>query len=105
MSPTIDPTTGQLRAPEVRNALSAEMKQALHAQEQAAPQVIQAALQIGTVRGQQFGGSRGRWCAHIGDEVADRYIGFVAYGADHRGDTGRHGARDRLFVEAPEVFQ
>ena len=47
-------------------------QQALHAQEQAAPQVIQAALQIGTVRGQQFGGSRGRWCAHIGDELSDR---------------------------------
>src|SRR5690606_12302126 len=40
-----------------------------------------------------------------GDEVADRYIGFMAHGADNRGGARGDSAGHGFLVEAPEVFQ
>ena len=78
---------------------------ALHVQHQAALQVVQALHQLAAVRGQQFGGGRGRRRAHVGDEVGDGYIGLMAHGADDGRDTGGHGAGHDFLVEAPEIFQ
>ena len=75
----------------------------LHAQQQAPLQAIQALLQAAVVGGQQLGGGRRGGRAHVGDEVADRYVGFMAHGADYRGDAGGHGTRHGFFVEAPQV--
>lgn len=76
-----------------------------HAQHQAPAQAVETLLQVAGVGRQQFGGGRRRRRAHVGDEVADRYVGLVADRADDRRGAGRHGARHRFFVEAPEVFQ
>ncbi len=43
--------------------------------------------------------------AQIGDEIGDRDIGLVAHRRHHRHRTGGDGARDRLFVERPQVFE
>ena len=64
-----------------------------------------AQAQFAGIRGQQFGGGRRRGRAHVGAEIADRYIGFMAHGADNRRPAGRHGARHAFLVEAPQVFQ
>ena len=50
---------------------------------------------------------RGRRCgrAQIGDEIADRDIGFVADGGNQRDLRGRDGARDTFFVERPQIFE
>lgn len=76
-----------------------------HAQHQAPAQAVETLLQVAGVGRQQFGGGRRRRRAHVGDEVADRYVGLVSDRADDRRGAGRHGARHRFFVEAPEVFQ
>lgn len=76
-----------------------------HAQHQAPAQAVETLLQVAGVGRQQFGGGRRRRRAHVGDEVADRYVGLVADRADDWRGAGRHGARHRFFVEAPEVFQ
>ncbi len=78
---------------------------ALHVQRQAPLQVVQALHQLAAVRGQQFGGGRGRRRAHVGDEVGDGYIGLMAHGADDGRDAGGHGAGHDFLVEAPEIFQ
>src|SRR5690606_29780757 len=61
--------------------------------------------QVGAVRRQQFGGRGRRRCTHVGDEVADRDIGFVAHGADNGGVARGDSASQCLFVKAPEVFE
>ena len=43
--------------------------------------------------------------AHIGDEVADRDVGFMTHGADDGRHARGHGAGDVLFVKAPQVLQ
>ncbi len=77
----------------------------LQGQGQAALEVVQATLQVGAVRCQQFGGGGGGRRAHVGDEVADRYVRFMADGADDGRLAGSHGAGNDFLVEAPEVFQ
>ncbi len=77
----------------------------VHAHDQAALQAVQALHQLAGVGGQQFGGGRGGWRTHVGDEIADGDVGFVAHGADDRRDAGRYRARHGFFVETPEVFQ
>ena len=47
---------------------------------------------------------RGRWRAQVGHEVHDGEVGFMAHAADHRNGAGRDLARQRLVIEAPEIF-
>ena len=48
------------------------------------------------------GGSRG---AQVGHEIGNRDIGLVAHRGDHRDRAGGDGARHRLFIERPQVFE
>ncbi len=62
------------------------------------------AQHAGAVGADQFGGAGRRGRAHVGDEIDDGDVGLVA-DARHDGKVRcRHGARDRLFVEGPQVF-
>ena len=51
-----------------------------------------------------FGGRRWRWRARVGGEIRNREVGFMAYAADDRHGARANGARDRLIVECPQVF-
>ena len=42
--------------------------------------------------------------AQVGHEVHDGEVGFMAHAADHRNGAGRDLARQRLVIEAPEIF-
>ncbi len=76
-----------------------------HAHHQTPVQALDLTNQMAGIRGEQFGGGRGRRGADVGDKIADRNIGFMADGADDRRDTGIDRARHRFLVEAPEVLQ
>jgi len=52
----------------------------------------------------EFGRSRGRGSAEVGNEVDDREIGFVADGGDYGDLGGGDGAGQRFVVERGEVF-
>ena len=64
--------------------------------------LLQHGLLVGA---EQFGCGRGRRGAHVGNEVADRNVGLVTYGAHGRGLAGGEGAGDDFFIERPEIFQ
>ncbi len=81
------------------------MQAVAHAQQQSLMQTAQALLQVGAARRQQLGRCRRRGGAHVGDEIGDRYVGFMPHGTDDWRDAGVHSARHGFFVEAPEVFQ
>ena len=53
----------------------------------------------------EFGGGGWRRGAHVGDEIGDGEIGFVAYAGDHRDFGGGDCAGDDFFVEGPEIFE
>ncbi|MCY1440395.1 hypothetical protein D9M71_566690 [compost metagenome] len=73
----------------------------LDAQQQAPLQAFYAAMQVAGIRRQQFGGGRRCWRTHVGDEVADRHIGFMADRTDDWRDAGIHGPGHGFFVETP----
>ncbi|KPW14438.1 Uncharacterized protein ALO42_05453 [Pseudomonas syringae pv. atrofaciens] len=77
----------------------------LHAADQSPVQVVDASMQVAGIRGEQFGGSGGRRCTHVGDKVADGHIGFMPDSADNRRHARVDGAGDGFFVEAPQVLQ
>ena len=53
----------------------------------------------------EFGGGGRGGGAHIGDEIGDGEIGFVADAGDYRDCGIEDGARDDLFVEGPQIFE
>src|ERR1700683_946861 len=53
----------------------------------------------------EFGGSRRRGGAYVGDKVGDGEIGFVADAADDRNRGIGNRARDRFLVERPKIFE
>ena len=55
-------------------------------------------------RNEAFDGVGGRRGAHVGDEVGDQVVLFVAHGGDDRHGAGEDGPNDRFEVERPEVF-
>ena len=61
--------------------------------------------QFTRVGGEDFRCSAGSGRAEVGGEIADCEIDFVSNGAHDRDRAGCHGARDRFFIEFPEVFQ
>jgi len=63
-----------------------------------------SAAQSAARSGQRRGGGRRRR-ADVGDEIADREIGFVADARDDRQLRMKYGARDDLLVERPQVVE
>ncbi len=57
------------------------------------------------IRRHQLGGRRRGRGAQVGGKVADGDIHLVAHRAHHRDGGVGDGARHRLFVEAPEIFE
>lgn len=57
------------------------------------------------IRRHQLGGSRRGRGAQVGGKVADGDIHLVAHRAHHRYGGVGNGARHRLFVKAPEIFE
>ena len=55
-------------------------------------------------RDDDLGGGRRRRRAHVGDEVGNRHVGFVADRRDDRHRRPRDRARDDLLVERPEIL-
>src|SRR6266481_1998246 len=53
----------------------------------------------------ELGGGGRRGGAHVGDEIGDGEIGFVADSGDYRNFGGEDGAGDFFFVEGPEIFE
>ena len=53
----------------------------------------------------EFGGRGRGGGANVGDEIGDGEIGFVADARDYWNHGLRDGARDRFFVESPEIFE
>ncbi len=53
----------------------------------------------------QLGGGGGRGGAHVGDEIGDGEIGFVADAGDYGNFRSEDGAREFFFVEGPEIFE
>ncbi|RMV18262.1 hypothetical protein ALP16_05415 [Pseudomonas savastanoi] len=91
-----------------RNALETQAlahQAVLHAADQSAVQVVDASMQVTGVRGEQFGSGRRRRRSHVGHEITDGNIGFMANGTDNRRHAGVDGAGDGFFVETPQVFQ
>ncbi len=56
-------------------------------------------------RADQLGRRRRRRRAPVGGEVGDGDVDFVTDAGDHRHATAAHGARHRLVVEGPQVFE
>lgn len=56
------------------------------------------------IRHDEFGGTRGRGCAQVRDEICNREIDFVTDTCDDRHRHGAYQARNRLVIEGPEVF-
>src|SRR5205809_537070 len=44
-------------------------------------------------------------CSRIGDQIGDRHVDFVPYGADDGDPAIEDGAGHDFFVEGPQVFQ
>ncbi len=53
----------------------------------------------------ELGGGGRRGSAHVGDEIGDSEIGFVAYAGDYGNLRSEDGARDFFFIEGPEIFE
>ena len=71
---------------------------------QAILQPIDAAAELVLGRDDDLGGRRRRRRAHVGDEVGNRDVGFVADGRDDRHRRARDGARHDLLVEGPQIL-
>ena len=65
----------------------------------------QRRFQLRLHRHRHLGRARRRRRAHVGGEVDRRPVGLVADRRDHRKVGGRHRARQRLVVEAPQILQ
>ena len=85
-------------------ALGGPLQPPLLAARQRARRVHDAAQQLAARSAGQFRrrGRGGR--AQVGHEVHDGEVGFMAHAADHRNGAGRDLARQRLVIEAPEIF-
>ena len=85
-------------------ALGGLLQPPLLAARQRARRVHDAAQQLAARSAGQFRrrGRGGR--AQVGHEVHDGEVGFMAHAADHRNGAGRDLARQRLVIEAPEIF-
>src|SRR5260370_23018772 len=53
----------------------------------------------------ELGGGGGRGSAHVGDEIGDGEIGFVADTGDYGYFRSEDGGGDFFFIESPEIFE
>ena len=56
------------------------------------------------MRGDNLGGGRRRRRAHVGDEIGDGEISFVANGGNNRNRGSSNRAGNDLLVKSPKVF-
>ena len=68
-------------------------------------QLGEVAIELLARANDQFGSRGRRGGAHVGDEIGDSEISFMADAGDNRNRAGRHGPSDAFLVEGPEVFQ
>ena len=91
-------------AREFMNAAAENEDAVPHLLRKSAAEVGDVLVELAARLDNQFSGSGGRGSAHIGDEVSDSEISFVADAGDDRNLRVGDGASHDFFVEGPQIF-